>query len=69
MFENNRTEKRLLKRKSIMDELEKAKEEGITWKINQLEAKLYEFNRKYYPNVFWNSAEKGTYRKPKEVKA
>ena len=54
MFENNRTE---------------AKEEGITWKINQLEAKLYEFNRKYYPNVFWNSAEKGTYKKPKEVKA
>ena len=69
MFENNRTEKRLLKRKSIMDALEKAKEEGIAWKVNQLESKLYEFNRKYYPNVVWNSAEKGTYRKPKEVKA
>ena len=52
-----------------MDSLEKAKEEGISWKINQLESKLYEFNRKYYPNVFWNSAEKGTYKKPKEVKA
>lgn len=68
MFENNRVEKRLLKRKFIMDSLEKAKEEGISWKINQLESKLYEFNRKHYPNVFWNSAEKGTYRKPKEKK-
>lgn len=69
MFENNRTEKRLLKRKSIMDAIEKAKEEGITWKVNQLESKLYDFNRKYYPNIIWNSPEKGTYRKPKEVKA
>ena len=68
MFENNRVEKRLLKRKSIMDSLEKAKEEGISWKINQLESKLYEFNKKHYPNVFWNSVEKGTYRKPKEKK-
>jgi negative regulator of genetic competence, sporulation and motility len=69
MFGNNETERRLLKRKSIMDALEKAKEEGITWKVNQLETKLYEFNRKYYPNILWNSAEKGTYKKSKEVKA
>lgn len=67
MFSNNLTEKRLLKRKSIMDLLEKAKEEGISWKINQLESKLYEFNKKHYPNVFWNSSEKGTYVKPKEA--
>lgn len=67
MFSNNLTEKRLLKRKSIMDSLEKAKEEGISWKINQLESKLYEFNKKHYPNVFWNSSEKGTYVKPKEA--
>ena len=69
MFGNNETERRLLKRKAIMDALDKAKEEGITWKINQLESKLYEFNRKYYPNIFWNSKEKGTYKKPEEVKA
>lgn len=68
MFGNNETERRLLKRKAIMDALDKAKEEGITWKINQLESKLYEFNRKYYPNIFWNSKEKGTYKKPEEVK-
>ena len=68
MFGNNETERRLLKRKAIMDALDKAKEEGITWKINQLENKLYEFNRKYYPNIFWNSKEKGTYKKPEEVK-
>ena len=46
MFENNRVEKRLLKRKSIMDSLEKAKEEGISWKINQLESLLNE-GKKY----------------------
>lgn len=68
MFGNNETERRLLKRKAIMDALDKAKEKGITWKINQLESKLYEFNRKYYPNIFWNSKEKGTYKKPEEVK-
>ena len=39
MFENNRTEKRLLKRKSIMDAIEKAKEEGIIWKVNQILSK------------------------------
>ena len=69
MFGNNETERRLLKRKEIMDALERAKKEGITWKVNQLESKLYKFNREYYPNIFWNSKEKGTYKKPEEVKA
>lgn len=68
MFENNIVQKRLLKRKQIMDDFEKAKNDGIDWKVRQLESKLYMFNRKHYPNVFWNSAEKGTYRKPKEKK-
>ena len=63
MFENNITQRRLLKRKSIMDEIEKAKEEQVMWKVNQLESKLYDLNQKYFPNVFWNSNEKGTYRK------
>lgn len=69
MFENNETQRRLLKRKAIMDELEQAKKDGNTWKANQLETKLYEFNRRFYPNVVWDSSEKGTYRKSKEVKA
>lgn len=68
MFENNIVQKRLLKRKQIMDDLEKAKNDGIDWKVRQLESKLYTFNKKHYPNVFWNSAEKGTHRKPKEKK-
>lgn len=67
MFENNIVQKRLLKRKGLMDNLEKAKEGNNSWKINQLESKLYEFNRKYYPTIFWNSSEKGTYIKPKEA--
>jgi len=69
MFENNIVQKRLMKRKSYMDELEKAKEAGNDWKIRQLEGKIYEFNRKHYPNVFWNSLEKGTYIKPKEERS
>ena len=69
MFENNETEKRLLKRQAIMDKLEKAKEEGISWKVNQLETKLYEFNKKHYPNIMWDSSKIGTYKKSKEAKA
>ena len=67
MFENNIIQRRLMKRKSYMDELEKAKEDGKDWKVRQLEGKIYEFNTKYYPNIFWNSSEKGTYIKEKKV--
>lgn len=67
MFGNNIAEKRLLKRKALMDALEEAKKENIEWKIKQLESKLYLFNSKYYPNIFWNSAEKGIYRKEVEA--
>lgn len=63
MFENNIVERRLMKRKAMMDELEKAKEENNTWKINQLESKLYEFNKRHYPNISWDSNSKGTYKK------
>ena len=66
MFENNIVQKRLLKRKQIMDDLEKAKNDGIDWKIKQSESKLACFDRKYYPNILWDST-KGTYRKPKEI--
>ena len=48
-----------------MDALEKAKKENNEWKIRQLEGKIACFDRKYYPNVLWDSS-KGTYRKPKK---
>ena len=66
MFENTVTYRRVMKKKALMDTLEKAKEENNEWKIRQLEGKIACFDRKYYPNVLWDSS-KGTYRKPKEA--
>lgn len=66
MFENTIAYKRMMKRELLVEAVEKAKEEGIDWKIRQSESKLACFDRKYYPKVLWDSA-KGTYRKPKEV--
>ena len=66
MFENTIAYKRIMKRKLLTEAVEKAKEEGIDWKIRQSEGKLACFDRKYYPNILWDST-KGTYRKPKEI--
>ena len=66
MFENTAAHKRVLKKKVLLDALAKASEEGNDWKVRQLESKIACFDRKYYPNVFWDSS-KGTYHKPKEV--
>lgn len=66
MFENTVTYRRVMKKKALMDALEKAKEENNEWKIRQLEGKIACFDRKYYPNVLWDNS-KGTYRKPKEA--
>ena len=66
MFENTIAYKRIMKRKLLTEAVEKAKEEGIDWKIKQSESKLACFDRKYYPNILWDST-KGTYRKPKEI--
>lgn len=66
MFENTIAYKRMMKRKLLTEAVEKAKEEGIDWKIRQSESKLVYFDKKYYPKVLWDSA-KGTYRKPKEI--
>ena len=66
MFENTVAYRRVMKKKALMDALEKAKEENNEWKIRQLEGKIACFDRKYYPNVLWDSS-KGTYRKPKET--
>ena len=63
MFGNNIVQRRLMKRKLYTDELEQAQKDGNDWKARQLEGKIYDFNRKHYPNIFWNSAEKGTYKK------
>lgn len=68
MFENNIVQKRVLKRKKMMDDLEQAKKDGKDWKVRQLEGKIALFNKKYYPENVWNSSEKGTYRKPKTEK-
>ena len=65
MFENTIAYKRMMKRKLLVEAVEKAKEEGIDWKIRQSEGKIACFDRKYYPKVFWDSS-KSTYRKPKE---
>ena len=65
MFENTIAYKRIMKRKLLTEAVEKAKEEGIDWKVRQLEGKIACFDRKYYPKVFWDSS-KGTYRKPKK---
>lgn len=64
MFENNPTQRRLIKRKAYMDALEKAKEEGKDWKVKQLENKIAVMNKKYFTEPFWDSFTKGTYRKP-----
>lgn len=66
MFENTVAYRRVMKKKALMDALEKAKEENNEWKIRQLEGKIACFDRKYYPNVLWDSS-KGTHRKPKEA--
>ena len=66
MFENTVTYRRVMKKKALMDALEKAKKENNEWKIRRLEGKIACFDRKYYPNVLWDSS-KGTYRKPKET--
>ena len=51
-----------MKKKLLMDALEKAKEEGNEWKIRQAQGKLDCYNKKYYPNMIWDS-NKGAYRK------
>lgn len=65
MFEKTRAYKHTLKKNQLLNDLSKAKEDNNVWKINQLEGKIYCFNRKYYPNIFWDSSLKGTYRKSK----
>lgn len=64
MFENTIAYKRIMKRKLLAESVEKAKEEGIDWKIRQSESRLACFDRKYYPKALWDGT-KGTYHKPK----
>jgi len=66
MIENTVAYRRVLKKKNLLDALAKANEDGIDWKIKQLEGKIAYFDRKYYPKVFWDSS-KGTYHKQAEA--
>lgn len=52
-----------VKRKKETLENEYANATG--YKKRQLLTKLYEWNNKYFPKVFWDSKAKGTYRKKK----
>ena len=69
MFENNNTQKRIMKRNMLMSQIKEAEENNILWKKNQLEIKLYNINTKHYPSVFWDSSKKGTYKKRNEASA
>ena len=42
-------------------------EDIFDWEKNQIEQKLYKLKKKYKPNIFHDSSEKGTYKKPKEA--
>lgn len=63
MFENTLAFRHSLKKNKLLEQLEKAKDAGKDWLVKQIEEKLDILNKKYYPNVFWNSAELGTYKK------
>lgn len=67
MFENTNIHKRIMKKEALLQAVEKAREEGVDWKIRQAESKLAIFEKKNYPNIVWDSA-KGTYNKNKENK-
>ena len=45
------------------EKLDKAKKENNEWKVNQLEGKIADFERRCYPKYIWESS-KGTYKKP-----
>lgn len=66
MFENTGAYKRILKKQALLDALAKANEAGNIWKARQLEGKIACFDRKYYPNIFWNS-NYGTYKKSQDI--
>ena len=63
MFENNIIQRKLIKRKNMMDKLKDAEDNNKDWEANQLISKIHSFNNIYYPRVFWDSSTKGTYRK------
>lgn len=59
------------KRKEKFERMKKEQEELPEghYKKKQLAYKMLALSKKISPNVFWNSSEKGTYRKSKEEKA
>lgn len=59
------------RRKEKFEKMKKEQEELPEghYKKKQLAYKMLELSKKISPKVFWNSSEKGTYRKPKKEKA
>lgn len=52
--------RKLVRKNELIKEIKKSKN---SWKKRQLEGKLFEINNKYFPKVFWNSIENGTYKR------
>ncbi len=59
-------ERGLIKRKGILDKLNKAKEKGETWKVNQLQNRLDILDKKKTPTIIWDSS-KGTFKRTKII--
>lgn len=63
MFGNTVAHRRAMKKNALLEKLDKAKKENNEWKVNQLEGKIADFERRCYPKYIWESS-KGTYKKP-----
>lgn len=63
MFDNTLAAKRMLKKNSLIEALSLAEKENNEWKKRQIEGKIACFERKCRHNIFWNTTEKGTYKK------
>lgn len=62
MFDNTIAAKRMLKKNALIEALSIADKEGNEWKKRQIEGKIACFERKYHPNIFWDSMKHGTYK-------
>lgn len=60
MFGESIISKRVEKKNKLLLQLEEAKAQKKDWKVKQIESKIYDFEKKYYPKVLFSG---GTYRK------
>lgn len=63
MIENTIAYKRTLKKENLLKQLEDAKKSNKDGLVRQLESKIALLERKWHPTVFWDSYNKGAYRK------